>query len=260
MLDIKIDKPLVFFDLETTGTNIQNDRIVELSVIKFFPDREKEIKTRRINPEMPIPAEATEIHGISDADVAECPTFKSVSKNLFIYLENCDLAGYNIARFDIPVLTKEFSRAGLDFSISGRRVIDPYVIFCQKEPRTLAGAFQFFCGKELEGAHGAEADTLATIEVFNGQLQKYPDLPHDLDQLNEFCDQKDPNAIDEGGKFKWQGEQAVVAFGQNSGAQLKNIAVENPGFLKWMIRMDFPDDAKDIAKNALQGIFPEKKS
>jgi len=258
MLNIKIDKPIVFFDLETTGTNVQKDRIVEISVVKIQPSGEQEIKTRKINPEMPIPTEATEIHGITDADVAECPTFKSIAQSLYVFLEACDLGGYNLVRFDIPVLTEEFKRVGLDFTAKGRRVIDPFILFCKKESRSLVAAYQFYCNKELEGAHGAEADTLATIEVLNGQLEKYSDIPADIAGLDEFCNQKDPSWVDDTGKFKWQGSQVIVNFGKNSGTQLQDIAVNNPGFLQWMNKASFPEDAKKIALDALKGNFPQK--
>lgn len=258
MLSLKLDKPIVFFDLETTGTRVAHDRVVELSVIKLLPSGEKEVKTRRLNPEMPIPPQATAIHGIGDADVADAPTFKAISKNLYIYLEGCDLGGYNVVRFDIPVLINEFRRAGLDFSVENRRVVDPFVIFCKMEPRTLSAAYKLFCGKELEGAHGAEADVLATIEVLDGQLSKYDDLPRNLEELHDFCDQSDPDWLDSTGKFKWENDEVRVNFGKNSGTGLKEIAVQNPGFLRWMINADFPEDAKKIATDALAGTFPEK--
>jgi DNA polymerase-3 subunit epsilon len=258
MFDIKIEKPLVFFDLETTGVSIQNDRIVEISLVKFTPDGEKEVKTRRINPEMPIPPDATAIHGITDADVADSPTFKSISKSLYLYLEGCDMAGYNIAKFDMPLLAKEFSRSQLEFSASGRKIIDPYIIFCQMEPRSLSAAYKFYCGKEIENAHSAEGDILATIDVLEGQLAKYPDLPKDILSLHEFCGARDSANIDGTGKFKWQNNEAVIGFGRNAGTSLKKMAVDNPGFLRWIINSDFPDDAKEVANNALKGTFPEK--
>ncbi len=258
MLNLKLDRPLVFFDLETTGTNIQTDRIVEISVIKISPSGEQVIKTRKINPEMHIPKESSDIHGITDEDVADAPVFKAISKNFYIYLEDCDLGGYNISRFDIPVLIKEFSRAGLQFSTENRRIVDAFNIFCKMAPRTLSGAYKFFCGKELENAHSAEADTLATMEVFAGQLEKYPELPKNVQGLHEFCDMSDPSWVDASGRFKWREDEVIVGFGKNSGALLKTIAVQNPGFLKWIINSDFQDDVKSIASNALKGEFPTK--
>jgi DNA polymerase-3 subunit epsilon len=260
MLDLKLERPLIIFDLETTGTVIARDRIVEISVVKILPDGARSVKTRRLNPEMPIPAQATEIHGISDADVVNEPTFKSVSKNLLSLFEGCDLGGYNALKFDVPILINEFNRAGLEFSIEGRRIIDAYSIFCKLYPRTLSGAYKFFCGKDLEGAHGAEADTLATVEIFEAQLARHPELPRSLDQLHQFSDNSNPDSVDSSGRFKWSGDEVIVCFGKNSGTTLKKLAVDDPGFLKWIIRVDFPEDVKDIARSALIGKFPVKKS
>ncbi len=260
MLNLKLDKPLVFFDLETTGVNIQNDRIVEISVIKYFPNGEKQERTRRVNPEMHIPEESSAIHGITDADVENEPTFQAICRNFYIFLEGCDLAGYNLLKFDIPVLQKEFSRCGLTFSTEGRKIVDPYIIFCEKEPRSLEAALKFYRGKELTDAHSAAADVAATVDVLMGQLERYPDLPKDLEGLNNFCDRSDPSWIDSTGKFKWREDEAVVGFGRNAGTPLKDIAADNPGFLRWMINADFADDAKEVASEALKGYFPEKKT
>lgn len=263
------NRPLVFFDLETTGTNIMSDRIVELSLVKINPDGTREVKTRRLNPEMPIPAEASAVHHIYDADVADEPTFRQVSKNLYVYLEGCDLGGYNIGKFDIPVLIREFSRSGLQFSLDGRRIVDAYTIFCRMEPRNLTAAYKLFCGKTLEGAHGAEADTLATLEVFEAQVEHYSkceelpegieNFPSTLDEMHDFCYGQNSQNIDLAGRFKWRDDEAVVAFGRHSGKTLRSIAVEQPDFLRWVIKADFTDDVKKIASDALAGIFPAKK-
>ncbi len=258
MLNLELERPLVVFDLETTGVNFQSDRIVEISVIKVMPDGSQEVKTRRINPEMPIPAEASAVHGIYDKDVADEPTFKDISRNLYLYLENCDLAGYNLTKFDVPMLVAEFNRVGLEFDIKSRKIIDAFTIFRKMFPRTLTAAYKFFCGKELEDAHSAEADTLATLEVLAAQIKQYDELPKDVAGLHEFCDDTDPDAVDSTGKFKWSGDKVIVNFGKNSGTPLERIAVENPGFLRWIMKADFPDDAKDIAQDALSGRFPEK--
>lgn len=259
-MKLKLKRPLVFFDLETTGVNLSIDRIVEISVVKLFPNGEKEIKTRRVNPEMHIPEGASLVHGIYDKDVANEPTFKSLAKNLLIYLNDCDLCGYNILRFDVPMLINEFQRVGLTFPMEGRKQLDAFRIFCQMEPRSLTAAYKFYCGKEIQDAHSAEADTLATYEVFMGQLDKYDELADDVDSLHEFCNQKDPDCIDSTGKFKWSGSDPVIGFGKNAGMFLRQAAVENPGFLQWMIKMDFPDDAKEIARDALSGKFPKKEN
>jgi len=271
MLDFIKDKPMAFFDLETTGTNLQNDRVIEISVVKIFPDGEREAKTRLLNPEMHIPEEASAIHGIRDEDVKDAPTFKQVSKNLFIYLEGCDLAGYNVSKFDIPMLTKEFSRAGLNFAMEGRKVVDSYTLFCKMEPRNLKAAYKYFCGKDLENAHSSAADIAATVEILEAQMAKYSALakeqlpegvekcPSTLQELNDFCNQRPPDAIDPDARFKWKEGEPVVGFGRNAGVLLRQIAVENPDFLRWMIKADFSDAAKKIASDALKGEFPVRK-
>jgi DNA polymerase-3 subunit epsilon len=258
-LDIPLSRPLVCFDLETTGTNIQVDRIVEISVVRLSPGGELEVKTRRINPERPIPPEATAIHGISDADVADQAPFRAVASSLLLYLEGCDLAGYNIQRFDLPLIVEEFKRAGLEFTIGDRRVIDAQTIFHKREPRTLEAAYRFYCGKGLEAAHSAEADARATLEVLQGELKKYPDLPRDIDALAAYSSLREPSWIDDTGKFKWQGDEPVVGFGRNAGAPLRDIAANNPGFLSWMINASFPADAVQIARDALAGKFPARR-
>ena len=264
------ERPLVFFDLEATGVNILNDRIVEISVVKIFPDGRREVKTRRINPEMHIPEEASAIHGIYDKDVANEPTFRAISKNFFIYLEDCDLGGYNITKFDIPMLTREFSRAGLTFTTANRRIIDAYNIFCRMEPRNLSAAYKFFCGKDMKDAHSAEADTLATVEIFEGEIKRYSQMtredypediekwPETLDEFHTFCNQRMIDSIDPDGRFKWKNGEAVVAFGKNAGTSLRRIAIDNPDFLRWILRSDFSVEVKNIASDALKGIFPEK--
>jgi DNA polymerase III subunit epsilon len=258
--NLKLARPMIFFDLEATGTNPQVDRIVEICVAKLHPGGESEVKSRRINPECPIPGESTEIHGITNEDVKDEPTFAQVSASLYMYFEDCDLAGYNINRFDIPLLANEFKRAGLSFQTEDKRIVDAQTIFHKMEPRTLSAAYKFFTGEELKDAHAAEADVLATIAVLDGELEKYTELPREVKELHDFCNPVDPKWIDGTGKFKWgDNGEAVIAFGKNKGIKLKEIATTNPGFLSWIIRMDFPEDSKKIAKNALGGRFPKKK-
>ncbi|UDQ99529.1 exonuclease domain-containing protein [Lentisphaerota bacterium WC36G] len=258
-MNINLEKPLIFFDLETTGINIANDRIVEISIVKLLPDGSQEIKTRKINPEMPIPRGASEVHGIYDEDVKDEPTFKDIAKSLYNYMLGCDVAGYNVLKFDIPLLIKEFERANLSYSVSGVDVVDVFNIFCKKEPRTLTAAYKMYCNKDLEDAHSAEADTLATLEVFAGQLKYYDDLPNSISEIAEFANKRDDKCIDNNGRFKWHGDDAMVAFGKHNGQLLKTVADQNPGFLRWIVNNDFPEDVKKIAKNALIGKFPVKK-
>ncbi|MBR7106805.1 MAG: 3'-5' exonuclease [Lentisphaeria bacterium] len=257
---LKLDRPLAVFDIESTGVVPQRDRIVEIAVLKITPDGESRNTVRRLNPQIPIPPSATAIHGISDADVADCPVFADIADKLLAYLDGCDLAGYNIQGFDIPLLECEFKRVGLDLRTSERRVIDVYNLFCKLYPRTLTAAYKFFCGKDLEGAHGAAADTAATWEVLLGQLARHPELPRESAALAQFSDNSDPDALDRNRRFKWNGDDVVVNFGKYSGRTLKDIAENEPGFLRWIIKSDFPDDVKEIASDALMGKFPVKRS
>jgi DNA polymerase-3 subunit epsilon len=185
-MKLNLKNPIVFFDLETTGINIVTDRIVEISYLKVFPNGDEESKTRLINPEMPIPPQSTAIHGISDEDVKDAPTFKSIAKSLAAQIEGCDLAGYNSNRFDIPVLAEEFLRADVDINLMKHKFVDVQTIFHKKEQRTLSAAYKFYCDKELENAHSAEADTKATYEILKAQLDYYPDLKNDISFLSEY--------------------------------------------------------------------------
>jgi DNA polymerase-3 subunit epsilon len=227
--NLQLARPLAFFDIESTVVVPQRDRIVEISVMKVMPDGSSRTTTRRLNPGMPIPAAATAIHGISDADVADCPQFADIAEKLLSYLDDCDLAGYNIQGFDVPLLENEFKRVGLDFNTSSRNIVDAYNIFCKLYPRTLTAAYKFFCGGNLEDAHSALADTDATVAVLLGQLAKHPELPRETAGLAEFSAARDADFIDSEGRLKFSGDEAVINFGKNSGRRLKDLAVEDPG-------------------------------
>lgn len=257
---LNLTRPLVFFDLETTGTRPEFDRIVEIAIIKHYPDGRDETTVRKLNPQMHIPEEASAVHGITDADVAECPTFGDIAGNLFKYLADCDLAGYNIIKFDVPLLVNEFRKCGIDFDLKDRKLVDVFNIFCKLYPRNLSSAYEFFCGKKLEDAHSASADTTATLEVLAGQLARHSELPRELAALAEFSDNRRPDSIDAAGRFRWSGSDAVVNFGKNYGRKLSDISENDPGFLRWIIRSDFPEDVKKIASDALVGKFPVKPS
>ena len=259
-MELKLERPLVVFDIESTGVNPMRDRIVELAVLKIMPDGTSQSTVRRVNPEMPIPPGATAVHGISDADVADKPPFSVIAANFARYLDDCDLGGYNLLNFDVPLLQAEFQRAAVPFSLEGRQIIDVFNIFCKLYPRTLTAAYRFFCGKDLDDAHSAAADTQATWEVLLGQLAKHPELPRDLDGLAEFSYNSDPDAVDRSRRFKWSDGVVIVNFGKNAGRALTDIAENDPGFLRWIIRSEFPEDVKKIASNALIGIFPERKA
>ncbi|HAC22731.1 MAG TPA: DNA polymerase III subunit epsilon [Porphyromonadaceae bacterium] len=244
-MQLNLKNPIVFFDLETTGINISKDRIVEISYLKVYPNGDEEIKTRRVNPEMPIPAEATAVHGITDDDVAECPTFKTLAKSLATQIEGCDLAGYNSNRFDIPLLAEEFLRAGVDIDLSKRKFVDVQTIFHKLEQRTLSAAYKFYCDKTLEDAHSAEADTRATYEILKSQLDRYPELQNDVNFLSEFsCF---TNNVDFAGRMIYndKGEE-VFNFGKFRGKLVSDILKQEPGYYAWMMQGDFPLNTKQM--------------
>lgn len=244
-MKLHLTRPIVFFDLETTGTNILHDRIVEISVVKIIPGQEDkpQAKTRRINPEMPIPAEATAVHHITDADVANEPTFKQVARSLADFMSGCDIAGFNSNRFDIPLLDEEFNRAGVEFDFHRARFVDVQTIFHKMEPRNLSAAYRFYCGKELEGAHGANADTMATYEVFLAQLDHYDSLPGDIDELAKFSAQN--NNVDLAGRLIYDDQgREVINFGKYKGQVAANVLARDPGYYSWILQGDFASDTK----------------
>ncbi len=256
---MQLTKPLVVFDIEATGISARSDRIVELAILKIMPDDRREMHTFRINPGIPIPPETTAIHGISDEDVADCPRFEEIAGKLLKLLEDCDLCGYNVLRFDIPMLTEEFARARITFKQTGRRVIDAQRIYHRREPRDLAAALSFFCDKEHVDAHGAEADVRATYEVLEGQLDKYPDLPHNVEELDAYCNPTDPSWADRNGRLRWSNGEVVINFGRKKGMNLKQLVRDDKNFLKWILKSDFPEDTRLIVQDALKGVFPEPR-
>lgn len=256
MLKLKLDKPLAVFDIESTGINKKADRLIDLAVIKFWPDGRTESFTFRVNPERPIPPDATEIHGITDEMVKGCPTFQQIAPRVLEVFKNCDLAGYNILGFDIPLLTEEFARAGLVFDTQNSRVLDAQRIFHKKVPRDLPAALAYYCGEMHLDAHDAMADVQATVRVLEGQFERYADLPRDMERLDEYCNPRHPDWVDRSGKFKWAGGEVAINFGKKQGTSLIEIARTDPGFLKWMLKSDFAPDALEIARNALEGKFP----
>jgi DNA polymerase-3 subunit epsilon len=244
-MQLNLKNPLVFFDLETTGINIVKDRIVEISFVKVYPNGKEESKTRRINPGMPIPPESTAIHGISDEDVKDCPTFKEIAKSLANQIEGSDLAGFNSNRFDIPMLAEEFQRAGVDIDLNRRKFVDVQTIFHKMEQRSLSAAYKFYCGKELENAHTAEADAKATYEILKAQLDRYPDLKNDILFLSEFS--SFGNNVDFAGRMVYndKGEE-VINFGKYKGMLVINVLQKDPGYYAWIMNGDFPLNTKKM--------------
>ncbi|MDH6355928.1 DNA polymerase-3 subunit epsilon [Dysgonomonas sp. PH5-45] len=245
-MELNLKNPIIFFDLETTGTNIAHDRIVEISLVKVFPNGDKEIKTKRINPEMPIPPESTAIHGITDNDVKDAPTFKQIAKSLADQIEGCDIAGFNSSRFDVPLLAEEFLRVGLDVDFTRKKLIDVQVIFHRKEQRTLEAAYKFYCDKTLDDAHSAEADTLATYEVLKAQLDRYPDLPNDIGKLAEEYSAFNNNVDLSGRIIKDENGVEVFNFGKHKGKPVAEVLKKEPSFYAWMMDADFPLNTKQV--------------
>ncbi len=244
-MNLKLSKPLAFFDLETTGLNIANDRIVEIAIVKIMPNGDKEIKTKLINPTIPIPQEVSLVHGITDEDVKDKATFKEVAHELYQFIEGCDLAGYNSNRFDVPLLAEEFLRADIDFDVSKRNLIDVQNIFHKMEKRTLSAAYKFYCGEELIDAHSAEADTVATYEILEAQIAHYEDLKGDSKFLGEFS-QMTKNA-DLLGRIVFNKDGIeVFNFGKHKGKPVVEILEKEPGYYSWMMNGDFPLYTKKV--------------
>lgn len=250
-MPIQLSRPLVYFDLETTGVDVARDRIIEISVAKHHPDGKVESKTRRFNPGVPIPKEATAVHGITDADVAGEPPFGSVARRLADFLEGCDLAGYNLVRFDLPLLEREFGRANVPFSIEDRRVVDVMQIFYKREPRDLAGACRFYLGRDHEGAHSAEADVAATADILGAMLGRYADLPRGLDELCGSL--RDPDSLDYSGNIANKNGKPHLTFGKHSGKSLEWLTAHEPDYLRWMLEGTFLSDTKAIIRRHLEG-------
>ncbi len=256
-MKLNLKRPLAFFDLETTGISITQDRIVELSVIKLDVDGTETVKTTKVNPTIPIPTESSLIHGIYDEDVKDAPTFKQIAKSLDEFLEGCDLGGYNLAKFDVPLLVEEFLRIGIDFKMEGRNIVDAQKIFYLMQPRTLSAAYKFFCGKELDNAHSAEADTRATMEVLIGQVEKYEGVKIKDKDGNEIEPVKNDMAVlhqlsmgnlaDLAGRLAYNSEGEVVYnFGKHNKKPVKEVFDEEPSYYNWIMKGDFPLQTKNV--------------
>jgi DNA polymerase-3 subunit epsilon len=235
---LQLTHPLAVIDLETTGINLGTDRIVEIAIVKIMPDEKKLVKRKLINPEMPIPPASTEIHGITDEMVKDAPSFKQVANELKQFLDNCDLAGYNSNRFDIPMLAEEFLRIGMEFESKGRKLLDVQKIFHMMEQRTLTAAYRFYCGKEHEGAHGAEADASATWEVLVAQVGKYPQLGSNLETILKCIGEE--QVVDFARRFIMENGIEIFNFGKHKGRAVAEILKAEPQYYDWMMKGDFP--------------------
>ena len=242
---LKLKNPLIFFDLETTGTDVAVDRIVELSYLKIYPNGNEESRTMRINPTIPIPPASSMIHGIKDDDVKDAPTFAEIARSIARVFEGCDFAGYNSNKFDIPLLAEEFLRAEVDIDLMKRKFVDIQVIFHKKEQRTLSAAYKFYCNRKLENAHSSEADTRATFEILQAQLDHYPDLPNDIDGLSKYSSHN--RNVDFLGRIVLnEDEKEVFNFGKYKGQSVEDVLRKDPGYYGWMMNGQFPLHTKKI--------------
>lgn len=260
-LPIELKRPLIFFDLETTGLDFKYDRIIEIGAIKILPSGEKQTLRRLINPGVRISKEISEITGITNEDVANEPHFAAAAAEIDLFFRDSDLGGYNINRFDAKVMVEEFKRVGMDFKLEERSVVDAQVIFHQKEKRDLSAAFKFYCNKDLINAHTAQADTEATYEIFLAQMERYTDLPRDLGALHLFCKGDQDRFVDSEGKFFWRDGEAIFNFGKFKSRSLREVSKNNPEYLQWVLSPDrqFSQDVIDICYKALKGEYPVKK-
>jgi len=259
IMELNLTRPIVFFDLETTGINIATDKIVEISILKVFPNGNKESKTWLVNPEIEIPQAAIDVHGITNEKVVTEPTFKELASKVNEMIADADLAGFNSNRFDIPLLAEELMRVGIDFDMNHRKAIDVQVIFHKKEQRTLSAGYQFYCGKVLEGAHGAEADTNATYEILLAQLDKYDDIENSVDALSDFSTHG-VRADFAGFILMNEEDQEIFSFGKYKGRTVEEVFNENPGYHNWIQNADFPLYTKKVLREIKERMFEAKHS
>lgn len=243
-MELNLKRPIIFFDLETTGVNITTDRIVEISYVRIAPGQDPDVRTFRVNPGIPIPPQATAVHHITDMDVKDAPAFKEIAKTIAAVFKGCDIAGFNSNRFDIPMLDQEMQRANVDFDIATSKFIDIQTIYHKKEPRNLSAAYRFYCGRELVGAHGAQADTMATYEILKAQLDMYPDLPNDIEQLAAFSSQG--RNVDLMGRLVYDdNNREIINFGKYKGQVAQDVLKRDPGYYGWIMQGDFAKNTKD---------------
>lgn len=255
---VKLDKALVFLDIEATGPDPQMDKIIEIHCIRFNPDGSKRTFYSLVNPNIPIPVESTRIHGFTNKDLSQASGFKKIATELFEVVKDADVGGYNVLRFDVRILFSEFKNVGIHYDLADIRAIDPFQIFIKNHKRDLSAAYQFYCGKELVGAHGAKADNLATIEVFMAQLNKYQDLPHTVNEISNYCTEAGEPYLDPERFLMWKNDQIFVNYGKHKGRLLKEIVAEDHNFLYWVTKNNFNPILIRMIKDALKGIYPVK--
>lgn len=256
-----LTRPLVVFDLETTGLLVELDRIIEIGLVKLFPDGHREALVQRFNPFMKIPVESIAVHGMTNEMLKDKPAFREWAPRLFEIFEGSDIGGFALNRLDIPMLTKEFNRAGFVFTMDGRKIADAATIFREKERRDLSAAYRFYCGKELVDAHSAEADANASLEVLLAQLDRYEDLPKDMAGLHTFCTKPGPSQVDVDGRLLWRDGEAYFNFGKHRYHKLADVVKEDPDYIRWVVeKADFSPDFVEICRQARQGIYPRRET
>jgi len=260
MVALKLTRPLACFDIEATGISPTSDRIIELAISRLHPDGTRDSQIFVVNPGIAIPADSTAIHGFTNEDVADKPSFADVADDVIACFEDCDLAGFNVIRFDIPMLIEECVRAKKNFSMEGRRVADAQRIFHRKEPRDLTAALAFYCNEMHIDAHGAAADVEATLRVLEAQVERYADVPADIEALDAYCSLQDPAFVDRSGRLKWVDGEVTINFGKNKRTTLRSLIAKDKGFIKWLLRSDFPSDVKQIVQDACNGQWPAPPS
>lgn len=264
-MELKLERPMVFLDLEATGVDVQRDRIVQVACVRLSPDGGREAFETLVDPQVPIPAEAAAVHGITDPMVRGKPTFKDLATKLLTFLHGCDLGGFGICRFDVPMLINELKRAGIAYDLSAHRTVDAMLIFHRMEPRSLGAAMQFYCGKPLTNAHNALADAEASLEVLLAQVRRYGEkvatpLPCDVQGLHEYCTAPDPRNVDAKGKFVWRHGVATFGFGKHQTKTLEEVARTDRSYIEWLAKAEgTPADVVEICRNALAGKFPSQK-
>jgi DNA polymerase-3 subunit epsilon len=257
ILSLASERPIAVFDIEATGADRLQDRIVEIAVLRFFEGGVTTL-SKRVDPGIRIPKESTAVHGITDEDVKGLPRFADIAAELAGFLAGCDLAGYSLRGFDLPVLLKEFDRAGVAFTLQGRRILDAQTIFFKKEPRDLSAALRLFAGREHDGAHSALGDAVAAAEVLAGELSRYADLPREVEALAAFSTPSEGRYVDPDKRFLWRDGQAIFAFGEYRGSPLRKVAEAHPEYLDWILSKDFSAETKRIVREAQRGVYPAR--
>jgi DNA polymerase III subunit epsilon len=258
-MPLELLRPLAFIDLESTGTSPERDRIVEIAILKLHPDAREEFRCKRVNPGVPIPPDATAVHGITDADVAREPPFIQYARGVYSFLAGCDFAGFGITRFDLPLLRNEFWRTKqIDFRWRECAVIDAMAIFHTQHPRDLSAAMQLYCGRTFPGAHAAQDDVRAAMDVLHAQLEHHQNLPQNVDALDRLLNAETKDWVDHDGRFVWIAGEAAIAFGSNKGRSLQDLAKEEPDYLEWMLDSDFAPEVREIVRAALRGEPPRR--